>query len=190
MRNLVPPEANPYDKPDNSDMRPSDDKSVEKSYSETLADVAQRTGVSISDSPDANVASRAVQSDVMEANALQRKFPTATAQLTESSSSSIEPIILVGGMIMLAVLILLIRRCSKRNVISVSIMREILVHRVGARDVRISLFVSALWLLTIMFWGYMWRWESELSSERYYALLFFGPLVSSFSFLGLRWIRS
>jgi hypothetical protein len=62
--------------------------------------------------------------------------------------------------------------------------------RDSARDVRVLISICLLWLFGAAAWGFIWRWESEFSSEQYVGLLVLPPTGFVLAFLLWRWSRA
>ena len=60
----------------------------------------------------------------------------------------------------------------------------------SAIDTRSTVVIAILWLICILLWGYIWRWESTFTGNEFSALILAGPLISGFGWAGLRWIRA
>lgn len=56
------------------------------------------------------------------------------------------------------------------------------------RTARIALVATAIWLLAVQLWGYIFGWDNYFGEARYAAIHLSVPLLSLAAWLGQRWI--
>lgn len=171
-----------------TNIQPREAAANQGEYAEALEESSQRTGVDLG----FNTTARVEQAEVIERRELEAKFPNTTRSLNElTSEQSVPPIAAFVGFLIFVVALTLwcwprLSNSKDKN----TRPRNTLSHAFSAKDTRATVVIAMLWIICILLWGYIWRWDSKFTGNQFIALVLAGPVIIFLGLAGIRWIRA